>query len=178
MMDKKYEIIYQRLIRKYNCELRRFESLDTKGSSLMNINILVLTIEMTLIVATVMGLFINISYFPELIERIFISLFMLNVICNSFSLYYLYQSHKSMFILCDTNEKDLLYHLFDDGNDKHYKNILGETIHILKKNLEFNEYYTNLKSKNIRKGSKLLFISEIVLIIDLNLFLGCMMVII
>ena len=56
--------------------------------------------------------------------------------------------------------------------------ILGETIHIFKKNLEFNEYYTNLKSKNIRKGSKLLFISEIVLIIDLNLFLGCMMVII
>lgn len=69
MMDKKYEIIYQRLIRKFNCELRHFESLDTKGSSLMNINILVLTIEMTLIVATVMGLFINISYFPELIER-------------------------------------------------------------------------------------------------------------
>lgn len=178
MTKKKDEIIYQRLIRKYNCELKRFESLDSKGSSLMNINILVLTIEMTLIVATVMGLFINISYFPEMIEKTFILLFMLNVICNSFSLYYLYQSHKSMFIMCDNSETELLDYYFDEKNNENYENILIETISDLKKNLELNIILTNSKTKKIKKGSILLFISEILLIVDLILFLGSMLVII
>ena len=173
--EELHKFIYNLLKNKYDYEIHRFEGLDSKGSSLLNINILVFTIQLSFISATVLELFINPNYFINTTKIVFLLIFILNIIANSFSLYNLYNSYKLTYYASALTENIILgYYL----NKKNFKYIIAEVISSLDYAIGYNSNIITEKTEYIRKGSKMLVISIFLLLTDIIIILINLLVII
>jgi len=149
------------LIKRYDEDLTQIQSIDLKLNSLLNVSVLLLTIQLTFLGGTLFSLsFTNKELFISIFLNIFLILFSLNVIFNILSITNFNNGLKKQELIKPLNTVVLIKFL-DDKND--FKQLSMN----YKKVIEINVESIKIKEKYINEGLNKLFISIVLLIISL-----------
>jgi hypothetical protein len=138
------EKILNFLIKRYDEDLTQIQSIDLKLNSLLNVSVLLLTIQLTFLGGTLFSLsFTNKELFISIFLNIFLILFSLNVIFNILSITNFNNGLKKQELIKPLNTVVLIKFLDDKNDFKQLSMNYKKVIEINVESIKIKEKYIN-----------------------------------
>ncbi len=149
-----------------------FKLRDGKSNTFLNISILVLTIEVSFLASDISKFLSD----PSILinnKIIFLMLYLVNILFNMASIYYLYQAYNLGKYKRSLDAKTIYGYYFGDENDevKEVDGILNQSIVSMRDAIEFNYERLEEKTNKLKCGCKLLLISIAILVCSISYYL-------